>query len=513
MSSGGSIKRSPSQSGSSGEDEQRCTTPQRVQVVVAQRPPASADFSDRILAPKNTSPPRGHAIYPPEVWEGYKDEIQRLYIDEGMMLKDVMRVMSEKGFRPTARMYKIRFRLWGLKKVERRNPEAPGKRVRAKSQRPVGRPSQSKAILPAPVRNGTLLSHARVSLQHIKLPKSLRVQEVVIGQFGNLLLRHLALASDQADSYWESDISQSVILIWEGVTLIEDGYNEGHNILRKGFFNLLSLFNEHTFYAITHLFFLAASRNNKTINQVLWQYLTAHSTQNLHKAHQLQCLLEHLVEFNSTPYDYHGAMTAIQVSILDQFYRLDGHKDPVLCEIIARAPMQVLRSLNWRDTISNNTRRQKIAMQSQCGVSERRYLDYLYKTAFQECELYGVFSARALRFACEVLGEVDDLFEKDKRLYYECMFVLICDDWKKWREAGDRRNPRGDRAIARLIDYTNYIESGKSVVRTTCYVSMLEMLERCQRAMGRDAEAESTVQRRRRLLKTIGNDQPASGLN
>jgi hypothetical protein len=404
-------------------------------------------------------------------------------------------------------MYKTRLRAWGFLKYKPResaksatDPEFPHKGQSLLALRGVAKhKSQSRFRCIASVGNHSPAEH-QIHLRHLQPPESLKFQEVVVGQFASLLLKHLATADNKTELYWKSEVSETIFFIWEGAGLMNRGYNQGHKVMRQGFHNLLSLFDQHTFYAITHLFFFAAPWCNKTINQLLWKYLASHSTQNLHKTHELQHLLERLVRFFNTASYSDDIMTSIRVAILEQFYNLNGGRDSTLVEIVCRAPLKVQRGLLWRDIISNSSREKAVFIQSQHGSTDSRYLDQLYKCLFQECELYGLYHERASQLASKILHEVEGLIDKDKRLYFECTFILACSEWHQWENLRDLHDPRCDRAIARMTEYLAYIESGESEVRMSCFISSFDMLERFQRAVGQDTEADATKQRCLRVL-------------
>jgi len=42
--------------------------------------------------------PRGSSQHPAAIWEEHKAELQRLYMDERKPLREIIRIMTEKGF-------------------------------------------------------------------------------------------------------------------------------------------------------------------------------------------------------------------------------------------------------------------------------------------------------------------------------------------------------------------------------------------------------------------------------
>ncbi|KAI0013340.1 Clr5 domain-containing protein [Xylariaceae sp. FL0662B] len=74
-------------------------------------------------------------------WANYRDTITRMYIDQNKSLKEVMRVMKEQYyFFATEKMYKIRFKKWGVHKNLR--PEQVGKLLIQQDRRAAaGKPS------------------------------------------------------------------------------------------------------------------------------------------------------------------------------------------------------------------------------------------------------------------------------------------------------------------------------------------------------------------------------------
>ncbi|KAL1872715.1 hypothetical protein Daus18300_004261 [Diaporthe australafricana] len=71
--------------------------------------------SQTVFKTQSANSKRGH--YASDVWERHKIVIQKLYIDEGKPLREVIRTMeTEHKFPATQRMYKARFKQWGFVK-------------------------------------------------------------------------------------------------------------------------------------------------------------------------------------------------------------------------------------------------------------------------------------------------------------------------------------------------------------------------------------------------------------
>ncbi|CAN8095887.1 unnamed protein product [Discula destructiva] len=71
--------------------------------------------SNAVFKTQSANARRGH--YASEVWEGHKAAIKKMYIDEGKPLREVIKTMEiEHDFPATQRMYKARFKQWGLMK-------------------------------------------------------------------------------------------------------------------------------------------------------------------------------------------------------------------------------------------------------------------------------------------------------------------------------------------------------------------------------------------------------------
>ncbi|KAH6641816.1 ankyrin repeat-containing domain protein, partial [Chaetomium tenue] len=55
------------------------------------------------------------------VWEGHREKVKRLYIDQGIRLEDLVKQMEEEdGFKASEQQYKIQFSKWNLRKNKRR---------------------------------------------------------------------------------------------------------------------------------------------------------------------------------------------------------------------------------------------------------------------------------------------------------------------------------------------------------------------------------------------------------
>ncbi|KAG8161107.1 hypothetical protein KVR01_009371 [Diaporthe batatas] len=78
-------------------------------------PAKAAQGSQTVFKTQSANSKRGH--YASDVWERHKPTIQKLYIEEGKPLREVIRTMeTEHKFPATQRMYKARFKQWGFVK-------------------------------------------------------------------------------------------------------------------------------------------------------------------------------------------------------------------------------------------------------------------------------------------------------------------------------------------------------------------------------------------------------------
>lgn len=90
-------------------------------VVLSQYTGIMSTDGSRVVAQAPISPTDGEVLFKqgprPEVWETHRLTIKRLYLDEGMTLKDVMATMQRKhGLGATVKMYKHRIKKWGFDK-------------------------------------------------------------------------------------------------------------------------------------------------------------------------------------------------------------------------------------------------------------------------------------------------------------------------------------------------------------------------------------------------------------
>ncbi|KXJ92849.1 hypothetical protein Micbo1qcDRAFT_51504 [Microdochium bolleyi] len=60
-----------------------------------------------------------HERHSRQEWDSRKDDIHKLYIEEGRPLRDVMKIMETRGFKATTKMYKLRLAEWEFNKNNR----------------------------------------------------------------------------------------------------------------------------------------------------------------------------------------------------------------------------------------------------------------------------------------------------------------------------------------------------------------------------------------------------------
>ncbi|KAG6362838.1 hypothetical protein INS49_007932 [Diaporthe citri] len=127
--------------------------------LLAESFPATKDVTEEVAPLKRGDWPITQFSY----WEDYKPIMRRLYIDEKRPLRGVMEIMeNEFDFKPTAKMYKNRFRIWGWRKNIRLDPDIDAGRVQdiINSRRPEdGSDIQAQNVLLA---NGQLVDVARL---------------------------------------------------------------------------------------------------------------------------------------------------------------------------------------------------------------------------------------------------------------------------------------------------------------------------------------------------------------
>ncbi|KAH8894332.1 hypothetical protein GQ53DRAFT_92931 [Thozetella sp. PMI_491] len=189
-------------------------------------------------AVKNTH--RGSPEHPAAVWEGHKEEIRRLYIEERVSVKDLVVIMSTKGLVATEKMYKDRIRQWGFVKYNTRRGRTPhhaGRRPQA--QRP-----PAEHTLPRPLAP----------------PGAVHFREEFIGRLRPLIQRHYTLGHNINRgivpflSHILSGPRQALNDLIQASWCLDSKDDRGVQLASTAFDVILDLRHDRNFYSLLYMF-------------------------------------------------------------------------------------------------------------------------------------------------------------------------------------------------------------------------------------------------------------------
>ncbi|KAK7749591.1 hypothetical protein SLS53_000167 [Cytospora paraplurivora] len=277
--------------------------------------------SHTVFKTQSANTKRGH--YATDVWEGHKETIKKLYIDEGKPLRELIRVMEEEhGFPATQRMYKARFKQWGF--VKNNTEKVVSQILRAKFERDAaGKLSQF-------TRNGkdvnlqnylqrkgmteydlvdfskipdAALVHVRCRTppldipEDLRLPDRLRFQDTLVMSFKRAFL--VWRQEDQENAFgfqpsvftWRvSDFPHLSSLI-ESARLIRRGDGaQGVAALNQAFWAMNPYFGSMDAPSSFYFFFHRQSRcwqEDSRIALAVWKFLAAYASARNHNNHPL----------------------------------------------------------------------------------------------------------------------------------------------------------------------------------------------------------------------------------
>ncbi|ROW16029.1 hypothetical protein VPNG_02521 [Cytospora leucostoma] len=277
--------------------------------------------SHTVFKTQSANSKRGH--YATDVWEGHKDTIKKLYIDEGKPLRELIRIMEEEhDFPATQRMYKARFKQWGF--VKNNTEKVVSQILRAKFERDAaGKLSQF-------TRNGkdvnlqnylqrkgmteydlvdfskipdAALAHVRCRTppldipEDLRLPDRLRFQDTLVMSFKRAFL--VWRQEDQENAFgfqpsvftWRvSDFPHLSNLI-ESARLIRRGDGaQGVAALNQAFWAMNPYFGSMDAPSSFYFFFHRQSRcwqEDSRIALAVWKFLAAYASARNHNNHPL----------------------------------------------------------------------------------------------------------------------------------------------------------------------------------------------------------------------------------
>lgn len=169
---------------------------------------------------------RRRGQYDPQVWEGHKERIRQLYIDQAKPLREVIDTMAKThNFHATEKMFKIRIKHWGFSKNNTRKDvaqmlktrfvrEAMGKRSQfIRNGRTVdiddylrrkGLTEYDVVDLESPVQEALRMVRCRTppGPEHLALPDRLRLQEGYVLAVRRALQFFASDPREQDRSYW-----------------------------------------------------------------------------------------------------------------------------------------------------------------------------------------------------------------------------------------------------------------------------------------------------------------------
>ncbi|KAI3400902.1 hypothetical protein diail_1593 [Diaporthe ilicicola] len=278
--------------------------------------------SQTVFKTQSANSKRGH--YASDVWEKHKAVIQKLYIDEGKPLREVIKTMeTEHKFPATQRMYKARFKQWGF--VKNNTEKVVSQILKTKFQRDAaGKLSQF-------TRNGkdvNLQNYlqrkgiteydlvdfstgvAEDSLVHVRcrtppldlpedlrLPDRLRFQESLVMSFKRAFL--LWRQEEQESAFG----LQTTVFTWrvtdfphlsnliESARLIRNGEGaQGVAALNQAFWSMNSYFGSMDATSSFYFFFHRQSKcwqDDSRIALAVWKFLAAYASARNHNNHPL----------------------------------------------------------------------------------------------------------------------------------------------------------------------------------------------------------------------------------
>ncbi|KAM5356437.1 hypothetical protein ACJ41O_003083 [Fusarium nematophilum] len=263
---------------------------------------------------------------PAEAWEGFKNTIRTLYLDERKPLKEVMSIMAEKyGFQATPKMYKTRFSQWGFVK---NNTEEEVKRLLSMKFQRDAEGKVSEFVRNGKVVNlGTYLkrkgvteydlidfelpadlpAHIRCRTPtpppapgYLQSPDLLRAQETIIGN-----MRKAFLQCRQFEVETDAQIGWQTIMVWGAGSsdlLLEANHyfemrdaDQGGHFLMKAFKQLEVDLKKLSPQGIQELL-LGMVQRDPGMMTALCKYLAAYSTTNFERSHPLRQIFTCLYE-------------------------------------------------------------------------------------------------------------------------------------------------------------------------------------------------------------------------
>ncbi|KAK2603091.1 hypothetical protein N8I77_009574 [Diaporthe amygdali] len=297
--------------------------------VAARPPPVRRDSpakarrgSQTVFKTQSANSKRGH--YASDVWEKHKPVIQKLYIEEGKPLREVIRTMeTEHKFPATQRMYKARFKQWGF--VKNNTEKVVSQILKTKFQRDAaGKLSQF-------TRNGKdvnlqnylqrkglteydlvdfstgvaedALVHVRCRTPPLDLPEDLRLPDRLRFQDS------LVMSFKRAFLLWRQEEQESAfglqatVFTWrvtdfphlsnliESARLIRSGEGaQGVAALNQAFWSMNTYFGSMDATSSFYFFFHRQSRcwqDDSRIALAVWKFLAAYASARNHNNHPL----------------------------------------------------------------------------------------------------------------------------------------------------------------------------------------------------------------------------------